>query len=87
MKGLIYREPADLLETGERLKGNEPGINTPIHPPQNYRIPSIQYITVHFISCKKLVQTFTVMFCMFPELNSDEILTLMRSLPPEFNRI
>ena len=28
MKGLIYSEPADLLETGERLKGNEPGINT-----------------------------------------------------------
>ena len=30
MKGLIYSEPADLLETGERSKGNEPGINTPI---------------------------------------------------------
>ena len=28
MEGLIYREPADLLETGERSKGNEPGINT-----------------------------------------------------------
>ena len=28
MKDLIYREPADLLETGERSKGNEPGINT-----------------------------------------------------------
>ena len=28
MKGLIYSEPADLLETGERSKGNEPGINT-----------------------------------------------------------
>ena len=28
MKGLIYREPVDLLETGERSKGNEPGINT-----------------------------------------------------------
>ena len=28
MKGLIYREPADLLETGDRLKGNESGINT-----------------------------------------------------------
>ena len=28
MRGLIYREPADLLETGERSKGNEPGINT-----------------------------------------------------------
>ena len=29
MEGLIYSKPADLLETGERLKGNEPGINTP----------------------------------------------------------
>ena len=28
MEGLIYSEPADLLETGERSKGNEPGINT-----------------------------------------------------------
>ena len=28
MRGLIYKKPADLLETGERLKGNEPGINT-----------------------------------------------------------
>ena len=28
MKGLIYREPADLLETSEKMKGNEPGINT-----------------------------------------------------------
>ena len=28
MKGLIYSEPADLLETGERSKGNEPDINT-----------------------------------------------------------
>jgi hypothetical protein len=28
MRGLIYREPADLLETGKRSKGSEPGINT-----------------------------------------------------------
>ena len=28
MKGLIHKEPGDLLETGERSKGNEPGINT-----------------------------------------------------------
>ena len=28
MRGFIYREPADLLETGERSKGNKPGINT-----------------------------------------------------------
>ena len=28
MRGLIQSEPADLLETGERAKGNEPGINT-----------------------------------------------------------
>ena len=28
MKGLIHRQPADLLETDERLKGNEPGIYT-----------------------------------------------------------
>jgi hypothetical protein len=28
MRGLIYREPADLLETDERSKGNEPGTNT-----------------------------------------------------------
>ena len=28
MRGLIYSETADLLETGERSKGNEPGINT-----------------------------------------------------------
>ena len=26
MRGLIYREPADLLETGERSKGNKLGI-------------------------------------------------------------
>ena len=31
MRGLIYREPADLLETGVRSKGNEPGINTVWH--------------------------------------------------------
>ena len=28
MEGPIYREPADLLETGERSKGNKPDINT-----------------------------------------------------------
>ena len=28
MRGLIYSETADLLETGERSKGSEPDINT-----------------------------------------------------------
>ena len=28
MKGLIHREPADLLGTGERSKVKDPGINT-----------------------------------------------------------
>ena len=28
MRGLIYREPADMVETGERSKGNKLGINT-----------------------------------------------------------
>ena len=28
MKGPIYREPANLLETVERSKGNEPDINS-----------------------------------------------------------
>ena len=47
-----------------------------------------QYNILQYISfLVKLAQTFTVMLCMFPARSSDEILTIMRSLPPEFNRI
>ena len=40
MKGLIYSEPADLLETGERSKGNKPGINTTTEFTELFTVPT-----------------------------------------------
>ena len=52
MKGLIHSEPADMLETGERSKGNEPGINTIGHKGQKSK-----NVFVHFLLQTKTLKS------------------------------
>ena len=61
MKGLIYRDPADLMETGEGSKGSEPGINT-ISKNLRFTVIGLVYFYKPLVRIHKSLSTFILFF-------------------------